>query len=173
MDKKSVSDYFIKIERHLNINDIKSFNLLNTNSGNLSFTREKCVTLTTVNKAKGNEKGAVYICGADYIFMNPNNVVLRDVLFTAMTRTKGWLALSGCSDDFDKCIHELTDLKNKKFELHFIQPSETETKTIENYSREQTGIYEDFGKNIERLKQTGLSNDDILKQLQRLLRNEK
>ena len=173
LDKKSVSDYFLKIERHLNINDIKSFNLLNTNSGNLSFTREKCVTLTTVNKAKGNEKGAVYVCGADYIFMNPDNVVLRDVLFTAMTRTKGWLAISGCSDDFEKCIHELTVLKDNKFELRFIQPSETETKTIENYSREQTGIYEDFGKNIERLKQTGLSNDDILKQLQRLLRNEK
>ena len=173
LDKKSVSDYFIKIEKHLNKNDIKSFNLLNTNGGNLSFTREKCVTLTTVNKAKGNEKGAVYICGADYIFMNPNNVVLRDMLFTAMTRTKGWLAISGCSDDFDKCIHELKVLKDKHFELHFIQPSDTETKTIENYSREQTGIYEDFGKNIERLKQTGLSNDDILKQLQRLLRNEK
>lgn len=173
LDKKRVSDYFIKIETFLSKNEIKAFNLLNTNGGNLSFTRENSVTLTTVNKAKGNEKGAVYICGTDYIFMNPNNVVLRDVLFTAMTRTRGWLTITGCSNDFNKCIQELTALKDNNFELHFVQPSETETKTIENYSRVQTGIYEDFGKNIERLKQTGLSTDDILKQLQRLLGNEK
>lgn len=169
LDKKNVSSYFLKIETFLCVNGVKSFNLLNTNGSNLSFTRDNCVTLTTVNKAKGNEKGAVYICGADYIFMNQNNVVLRDVLFTAMTRTKGWLTISGCSDDFKKCECEMRALKEHNFELCFIQPSERETKTIENYSREQNGIYEDFGKNIERLKQTGLSADEILKHLQAML----
>lgn len=164
---------FSKDRVFLDVNGIRSFNLLNTSNGNLSFTRENCVTLTTVNKAKGNEKGAVYICGADYIFMNPNNVVLRDVLFTAMTRTKGWLNISGCSEDFNRCNAELTLLKENNYELHFIQPSEAETKTIENHSRVQADIYQDFGKNIERLRQTGLSPDEILKQLKRLLANDK
>lgn len=173
LDKKCVSDYFQKIEYFLDVNGIRSFNLLNTSNGNLSFTRENSVTLTTVNKAKGNEKGAVYICGADYIFMNPNNVVLRDVLFTAMTRTKGWLNISGCSEDFNRCNAELMLLKENDYELHFIQPSEAETKTIENHSRVQADIYQDFGKNIERLRQTGLSPDEILKQLKRLLANDK
>lgn len=67
--------------------------------------------MATVNKAKGNEKGVVYICGTDYIFSTPNNVVLRDILFTAMTRTKGWLTITGCQKDFDKCIDESNKLK--------------------------------------------------------------
>ena len=107
------------------------------------------------------------------MFSNANNVVLRDMMFTAMTRTKGWLVLTGSTSDFDQCIQELTKLKENKFELHFIQPSREETRTIESHSREQTDILDKFGKNIERLKNTGMTEEDILKQLQRLFRNDR
>lgn len=177
VDRKTVSSYFVTISSFLGQNGISTFNLVNTASNNLSFTREGCVTLATVNKAKGNEKGVVYICGADYIFSTPNNVVLRDILFTAMTRTKGWLTITGCTQDFDKCIAESDKLKNNKYKLCFTQPSETETKTIEYHSRAQNSFHDDFDKNIEALKRIGLSNEeireDIIKQLQRLLDNDR
>lgn len=172
LDRKNVSSYFLKIERYLLRNGIGTFNLLSTYSGNLSFTKENCVTLTTVNKAKGNEKGSVYICGTDYIFSNPNNVVLRDILFTAMTRTKGWLSISGCTEDFERCISEMMQLKSKAFKLCFKQPSQLETKTIESHSRIQTSIFEGIGKNFEKLKKTGLTEKDIIKQIKRLLKDD-
>lgn len=173
LDRKNISSYFSKIDMYLAQNSIDTFNLAMLAGNYLSFTREGCVTLTTINKAKGNEKGAVYICGVDYVFSNANNVVLRDMMFTAMTRTKGWLVLTGSTSDFDQCIQELTKLKENKFELHFIQPSREETRTIESHSREQTDILDKFGKNIERLKNTGMTEEDILKQLQRLFRNDR
>lgn len=173
LDRKNVSSYFAKIEGYLRLNDIDSFNLITTYGSNLSFTRDNSVTLATVNKAKGNEKGSVYICGADYVFSNPNNVVLRDALFTAMTRTKGWLTLTGCTKDFNLCIDELTKLVSHHFDLYFEQPSKEETKTIESHSREQTSIFADFGKNIERLKKTGMSEEDIIKQLHRMLSDDR
>ena len=55
----------------------------------------------------------------------------------------------------------------------FKQPSEKETKTIEDHSRVQNSIYDNFEKNIETLKKIGQSNEDILKELQRLLSNDR
>lgn len=177
VDRRAVNGYFTRISDLLWKNNINTFNLITTASSNLSFTKQGCVTLTTVYKAKGNEKGVVYICGADYIFASPNNVVLRDILFTAMTRTKGWLTITGCTDDFNRCIAESNKLKKNRYQLSFVQPSEKETKTIENHSRAQDTFHETFGKSIEALKKSGLSEDeikeDILKQLQRLLGNDR
>lgn len=173
VDLKSMQGYFNNISNYLWKNDINTFNLIATTSDNLSFSKEGCITLATVNKAKGNEKGVVYICGVDYVFSRPNNVVLRDILFTAMTRTKGWLTITGCTSDFRQCLAETKSLEENNFRLCFKQPSEKETKTIEDHSRVQNSIYDNFEKNIETLKKIGQSNEDILKELQRLLSNDR
>lgn len=173
VDLKSVKGYFSNISGYLWNNEINTFNLIATASDNLSFTKEGCITLATVNKAKGNEKGVVYICGVDYIFSRPNNVVLRDILFTAMTRTKGWLTITGCTKDFKQCLTETKSLKDNAYKLCFKQPSESETKTIESHSRVQNAIYDNWGKDIETLRKTGQSAEEILKEIQRILKNDR
>ena len=173
VDLKSVKGYFSNIGGYLWNNQINTFNLIATASDNLSFTKAGCITLATVNKAKGNEKGVVYICGVDYIFSRPNNVVLRDILFTAMTRTKGWLTITGCTKDFKQCLAETKSLKDNAYKLCFKQPSESETKTIESHSRVQNAIYDNWGKDIETLKKTGQSTEEILKEIQRILKNDR
>lgn len=173
VDLKSVKGYFSNISGYLWNNQINTFNLIATASDNLSFTKAGCITLATVNKAKGNEKGVVYICGVDYIFSRPNNVVLRDILFTAMTRTKGWLTITGCTKDFKQCLAETKSLKDNAYNLCFKQPSESETKTIESHSRVQNAIYDNWGKDIETLKKTGQSTEEILKEIQRILKNDR
>lgn len=169
LDRKYIRNYFDQISLCLSKKGIKSFNHLNTSSENISFVCEGCVTLATINKAKGNEAASVYVCGTDHIFANPNNVVLRDSLFTAMTRTKGWLTLTGCSSAFEQCRLEMEALKNNNFELHFIQPSEQQTKTIEGNSRQENKAIDLIDKNVEILKKLGKSNEEILKEVQRLL----
>lgn len=169
LDRKSVKTYFDLISSLLDNKGLNCFNHLNTPNENISFVSEGCVTLSTINKAKGNEAAAVYVCGTDHIFANPNNVVLRDSLFTAMTRTKGWLTLTGCSDAFVQCKNELEALVNNKLELHFIQPSEEETKTIEGNSRQENKAIDSIDKNVEVLKKLGKSDEEILKEVQRLL----
>lgn len=94
-----------------------------------------------------------------------------------MTRTKGWLTITGCQEDFDKCIDESNKLKDNQYKLCFIQPSENETKTIEYHSRAQSSFHNDLEKSIEALRKIGLSKDeikeDVIKQLQRLLDNDR
>ncbi len=53
------------------------------------------VTVSRLPRAKGNEADMVYVVGLDNIARNESDIALRNQLFVAMTRTKGWLNLSG------------------------------------------------------------------------------
>lgn len=161
--------YFSRIELYLQNRGINSFNLLYSSANDLSFTKEGCVTLSTTNKAKGNEKGAVYVCGVDAVFSSPNNVVLRDILFTAMTRTKGWLTLTGRSPQFSQCIKEMNFLKKYNFNLHFIQPSAEDTQRNITLSQKTSQSIDTISKNISKLRQLGLSNETISEMIKSLL----
>ncbi len=59
------------------------------------FQREGFVTLSTVHKAKGNEAYAVYVVGVDALFTPYAGGRSRNILYTAMTRAKGWVKVSG------------------------------------------------------------------------------
>ncbi len=53
------------------------------------------ITVSRIFRAKGNEAPMVYLVGLDNIAKNENNVYLRNQLFVAMTRSRGWLNISG------------------------------------------------------------------------------
>lgn len=169
VDKKYIANYFSALMHKLSTRGIACFNHLNTYSSNVSFMRDGYVTLSTTNKAKGNECACLYVCGVDHIFSNSNNIVLRDTLFTSMTRTKGWLTLTGCRAEFDQCISEMEKLQSNNFELHFVQPSEEETKTIEDQSKRENQALDVIDRTISELKKLGKSKEDIQKDIIRLL----
>lgn len=164
LDSKNVKEYLNKIEILLERKSIDVFNLLNAPNNNPYFSIEGKVTLSTVNKAKGNECGMVYICGSDIVFSNSNNVILRDKLFTAMTRTKGWLRLTGCKS-FIKYEQEISKLKDNKFQLVFQQPDEQTTKNIENVSRKEEENFITINNIIKKLKSQGLTMEQILSRI--------
>jgi superfamily I DNA and RNA helicase len=56
------------------------------------------ITVSRLPRAKGNEADMVYVVGLDSIARHESDVTLRNQLFVAMTRTKGWLSLSGVGD---------------------------------------------------------------------------
>jgi superfamily I DNA and RNA helicase len=59
------------------------------------FWNEGGVTFTTTYRAKGNEAYMVYVIGLDKIAEDEKNFALRNQLFVALSRTKGWLEVSG------------------------------------------------------------------------------
>ncbi|WP_395683172.1 DEAD/DEAH box helicase [Dokdonella sp.] len=85
------------------------------------FQEDGCVTLATVYKAKGNEAYAVYLVGVDALFewTTPKS---RNRAFTAMTRAKGWLTISGIGPPAEAFYGELERAKEKFPKLEFIQP---------------------------------------------------
>ena len=75
-----------------------SCNLLKVNKENYQPDRFWCeggVTVSRIHRAKGNEADMVYVVGFDCIAKNESNLSLRNQLFVALTRSKGWLKLSG------------------------------------------------------------------------------
>ena len=56
---------------------------------------EDAVTISFVNKAKGNEAHMVYVVGAEKVAMHENDIKLRNQLFVGLTRSRGWAELMG------------------------------------------------------------------------------
>lgn len=164
LKERAMESYYNRIAFQLRHQEIYCFNLLNVPHTNIMFFKENEVTLSTINKAKGNEAGMIYILGVDSIFTNPNHVVARNRLFTAMTRAKGWVTLTG-SGDLSHLMYELNQLTVNDFKLKFVQPSKESTRTIENVSRRQQKGIDEINKIIMDLKDSGLSVDVIKKML--------
>lgn len=172
LDMKNIDTYFNEISLHLLNNSINVFNLNNAPYTNTSFFQDGCITLSTVNKAKGNECGYVFICGVDALFNYPDNVVMRDKLFTSMTRTKGWLYLSGYGEGMDMLLDEYQKLKDKNYKLEFDQPDKSETKNIENVSKRRQELDKPMLELLDKFKNTGMSNEEIINYISNNLRKQ-
>lgn len=59
------------------------------------FWCEGGVTISRIHRAKGQEADMVYIVGLDQIAKAEADLYLRNQLFTAITRTRAWVTLSG------------------------------------------------------------------------------
>ncbi len=74
------------------------------------------VTLTTIHRAKGQEADLVYLVGLDRI-AQADNIYLRHQLFTALTRTRAWVNISGIGSF--PLYRELEQLINQKQKITF------------------------------------------------------
>ena len=59
------------------------------------FWYEGAVTLSRIYRAKGLEADVVYILGLEHIAQREDNLSLRNQIFIAITRSRGWVELSG------------------------------------------------------------------------------
>lgn len=128
-DDRNVGPYFDGLSSELIKKGVKTSNTQADRYGVRDFFEEGRVTLSTVHKAKGNEAYFVFIIGIDAVFFNPTPRE-RNIIFTAMTRTKGWLSISGVGGaalEFDK---ELNEAKAKYPNFEFELPSDTKWREI-------------------------------------------
>lgn len=165
VDNKNVEKYMRNIDAILESKGIDSFNILLAPYTNKTFKYKNEVTLTTLNKAKGNESGSIYICGVDQILLNKNSILNRNRLFTAMTRAHAWLTITGMGEEVKYLEDELNALEKNKYDLVFKQPSSMKIKTIlRDISKEQAEINEAL-RMIEKLrdiaKKQGKSEKDL------------
>ncbi|MDD1427627.1 ATP-binding domain-containing protein [Dolichospermum sp. ST_sed9] len=56
------------------------------------------VTISRIDRTKGNEADMVYLVGLDNIAKNESDTKLRNQLFVALTRSRGWVNISGIGD---------------------------------------------------------------------------
>lgn len=89
-------DYYLPGQLRPNDNSATDWRLQDRNR----FWWDGAITVTDIHRAKGHEADMVHVVGLDAIAAREDDIAARNQLFTAMTRTRGWLRISGagCQD---------------------------------------------------------------------------
>jgi superfamily I DNA and RNA helicase len=123
--------YFSRLNLVLMDNGVATNNIHAEKYAIGDFRVENRVTLSTIHKAKGNEAYSVYLVGTDHLSHNLN-VRNRNLIFTAFTRTKGWLTISGVGTPLDKLYSEIEQAMSKSPYIEFSYPSAADVTKIEH-----------------------------------------
>ena len=105
------------------------------------FTEPGTVTFTGIFRAKGNEAAMVYVINAQDCFgaFSPRDVALvRNRIFTAITRSKAWVRVVGVGKEMAALKVEFEQAKAENFALHFRYPSEEERETMQTVNRDMS-----------------------------------
>ena len=121
-DDKHYKNYYNNLSFYLSDYGI-DVNNVNADKYNISdFSVDNKITYSTIHKAKGNEGYSVYILGSECLYHNPN-IKNRNLLFTAMTRTKGWLVMTGVGRTAMELFDEIQQAKENVPYLKLTYPS--------------------------------------------------
>jgi superfamily I DNA and RNA helicase len=102
------------------------------------FFNENSVIFTSINRAKGNEAAMVYVINAQLCFSGTELARKRNILFTAMTRSKAWLRVVGYGDGMKKLEAEYEKVKQENFSLKFTYPTEMQRKEMNLVNRDMS-----------------------------------
>lgn len=138
------------------------FNLSEAPFNNKIFKHTGHITLSTVYRAKGNEAGSVYIVGTDSVFLSKDSIIERNKLFTAITRAKLWVTLTGTGNSMKKCEEEIGIALGNFPDLRFIMPDPGKLKTIQRDFGQKLALTRRIKKLREDAKKQGIEWDEII-----------
>lgn len=87
------------------------------------FFQDKSITITSVFRAKGNEASMVYVMDGQNCGTNYSSLKSRNILFTAMTRSKAWVRVTGYGEAMESLCSEYKQIKDNDFKLRFVYPN--------------------------------------------------
>jgi superfamily I DNA and RNA helicase len=110
LDQRNAIKHFQILQRHLQDLNIRSL-IPGLIRGTTDFFAESgAVTLSTVWKAKGNEAPIIYIINFDYLYQYAEEIESRNRAFTSISRSKGWIRISGTGKEMLAVEKELEQI---------------------------------------------------------------
>ncbi|OTP68150.1 ATP-binding domain-containing protein [Caballeronia sordidicola] len=103
-----------------------------------AFIAENKVAISGPYRAKGNEAPVVYVMDADYCSGGPELIKKRNILFTAITRSRGWVRVCGKGIAMQSLIDEFQRLKDNNYQLRFTMPNPMELQEMRTLYRDIT-----------------------------------
>jgi superfamily I DNA and RNA helicase len=100
------------------------------------FFQDDSITFTGINRAKGNEVPMVYIINANYCFEGSELRKKRNILFTAITRSKAWVKVFGIGTPMQELREEFHKVKKNSFTLSFTYPTRDQIKKMNVINRD-------------------------------------
>lgn len=122
LDSLQAKKYFLTLQHHLLSHEIRS-SIPGLVNQSWEFAEEGQVTLSTVYRAKGNEAALVFIIATDYLHGYVDEIERRNRAFTAFSRSKAWLRLSGCGEVMNRVLAELRAILSDAPRLRFNFPN--------------------------------------------------
>ncbi len=102
------------------------------------FYEQDIITFTGIYRAKGNEAAMVYIINSQFCFEGFELAKKRNILFTAMTRSKAWVRVCGYGDGMTGLINEFQKVKDNDFSLTFKYPTKEEREHMNIVNRDMS-----------------------------------
>jgi superfamily I DNA and RNA helicase len=95
------------------------------------------VAIAHIYRAKGNEAPMVYAVDSHYAASQFNAVTKRNTLFTAITRSRAWVRITGWGNDMEVIASEAQEVLNKGFMLEFIVPTADQLAQLRHLHRDR------------------------------------
>ena len=139
-------------------------------NANVFYADDVSITFTGIYRAKGNEASMVYVINAQDCYDSINELqTVRNRLFTAMTRSKGWVRVTGIGPKMKALFEEYESVKENNFDLNFYYPTKEQLDLIQTINRDKTAYEKrtitnankNLEKIIEELKEGTLSSYDL------------
>lgn len=105
-------------------------NIAGVTSSREALFEENSVAISNIYRAKGNEAPMLYIVDAEYCMTGLMSYQKRNILFTGITRSNGWVRVTGVGDGMDAVAAEVREVKEQNYTLSFVVPSEEEMEDI-------------------------------------------
>jgi len=112
---------------------------------NKKFAQEGKITLSGINRAKGNEAASVYVLGIDSVTgeqWRDQEVHRRNQLFVALTRSRAWVSMSGvkpADSIHDEISNVIDEIQSSPPQVTFEVPNSRE---LDNELEKDTEILE-------------------------------
>jgi superfamily I DNA and RNA helicase len=96
------------------------------------------VALAHIHRAKGNEAPMVYAVDSQHATGDFNAVTRRNTLFTAITRSRAWVRVTGWGDRMDAISSEVAAVFGRDFKLEFTVPTPERLAELRHIHRDRT-----------------------------------
>ena len=162
LDDRNARTYFSEIAKELQREGVGTNNLQDAGFTVPKFFIEDHVSMATVYKAKGNEAAVVYVIGVDAISPYANDVRARNRLFTAFTRSRAWLRVSGMTPAAEPILNELSTALRNFPRMEFQYPDPKMIPTIQRDLSQRSAKLQQIQQMLLDLEYSDLSEEELL-----------
>ena len=171
LDDRNARGYLAQIAERLSAEGVGSNNVIADPYNEPPFNISGKVTLSTVYRAKGNEAAVVVAVGIDGVDTRLRDG--RNKIFTAFTRSKAWLRVSGVVPAASAIITELRTAVANSPNITFTMPNLKEIETIQRgFSKKQAAARAARELYLKQLRAAGFSEEEIEEEIQQGLVND-
>ena len=101
-----------------------------------------------MNRAKGNESNIVFVCNSQYAVSDPT-LRGRNAFFVAVTRSRGWVYITGHGSEMDKLAKEVRQITNLYPRFKFQRPSDAQLERTRKLLEKSEDELEKMEKTLE------------------------